>query len=274
MPNVTNITPPRVPVVDPQTGLVTRDWYRFFANLFNITGGGTTQTSITDLLVTPPAAEGTMAYQDSDNVYVTGGYIAPTGGGTGQQTYDIGDTLYASAANTLTRLPKPDINAYFGMGSDGQANWVTPVFGQFSSTVTQTPAAINTAYAVTYNSNGVSNLTTCTSGDSKIYVQRTGLYNVQFSAQLHKVSASVGNIYLWFRLNGIDISNSASKVAIQGSQAETITTVNILTSLRSGDYIQVMWSVSDTNCRLLAAAASAPVPAIPSIITTINQVSA
>jgi hypothetical protein len=274
MPNVTNITPPRVPVVDPQTGLVTRDWYRFFANLFNITGAGTTQTTITDLLVSPPSVVGTMGYQDETNVYITGGYIAPAGGGTGQQTYDVGDTLYASAADTLTRLPKPPINSYLGMGSDGAANWVAPVFGQFSSSVTQIPAVINTAYAATYNTAGFSNEVTYTSGDSKIYVQRTGVYNVQFSTQLHKISGTVGYIYLWFRLNGTDITNSASKIAIQGASAETLATVNLFMALRNGDYVEIMWSVSDTNCRLLASAASSPVPGIPSIITTINQVSA
>jgi hypothetical protein len=274
MANVTNITPPRVPVVDPDTGIITRDWYRFFSNLFNITGAGTTQTTITDLLVTPPSAEGSMAYQDSDNVYVTGGYIAPTGGGTGQQAYDTGDTLYASDTNTLTRLPKPLVNSYLGMGSDGQANWVAPVYGQFSSTATQSPAAINTAYGATYNTNGVTNLTTCASGDSKIYIQRTGVYAIQFSAQLSKTTAAVGNIFLWFRINGINISNSAVKVAVQGSTAETVATATIYTSVRSGDYIEVAWSASSTACRLLAVAASAPVPAIPSIITTVNQISA
>lgn len=263
-----------MPVVDLQTGLITRDWYRFFANLFNITGAGSTQTSITDLLITPPISQGTMSFQDSDNVNITGGYIDPMGGGTGQQSYNTGDTIYASAPNTLTRLPKPDANSYLGMGSDGQANWVVPVFGQFASSATQSAAAINTAYAATYNLAGVSNQVTCTSGDSKIYVERTGLYNVQFSAQLHKSSATVGYIYIWFRINGIDISNSASEFAVQGSQAQMLGTANFLMSLRSGDYVQVMWSVSNTACQLLAAAASSPVPAIPSIITTVTQIAA
>lgn len=274
MPNITNITPPRVPVVDPQTGLVTRDWYRFFANIFTITGAGTTQTSITDLLVSPPTAQGTMGYQDENNVNITGGYIAPIAGGTGQSAYDTGDTLYASSADTLTRLPKPLINSYLGMGTDGAANWVAPVFGQFSSSTTQTFAATNTAYPITYNTAGAGSQVTYTSGDSKIYVERTGVYNVQFSVQTHKTTAAVGNIYVWFRLNGINVSNSASKIAVQGSTAETITTVNIFMSLRSGDYFEIMRSASSTACQLLAVAASGPVPAVPSIISTINQISA
>ena len=58
-PNVilTNITPPRVPLMDPKTGLVSREWYRFFFNLFQLTGNGANYTSLTDLQVGPPVQE-------------------------------------------------------------------------------------------------------------------------------------------------------------------------------------------------------------------------
>ena len=53
--DITNITPPRVPLIDQRTGLISREWYRFFLNLFTLTGGGTNQTSLTDLQIGPPA---------------------------------------------------------------------------------------------------------------------------------------------------------------------------------------------------------------------------
>lgn len=53
MPN--NITAPRVPLTDPNTGLVSREWYRFFLTLFELTGAGQNAMSITDLQVGPPA---------------------------------------------------------------------------------------------------------------------------------------------------------------------------------------------------------------------------
>jgi len=56
-PNLTNITPPRVPLTDERTGLISREWYRFFLNLFNLTGGGSNVTSLTDLQVGPPAPQ-------------------------------------------------------------------------------------------------------------------------------------------------------------------------------------------------------------------------
>ena len=51
---LTNITPPRVPLTDQRTGLISREWYRFFLNLFTLTGGGQNTTSLTDLQVGPP----------------------------------------------------------------------------------------------------------------------------------------------------------------------------------------------------------------------------
>jgi hypothetical protein len=39
-PNATQITPPRVELIDKRTGAVSREWYRWFYSLYNITGGG------------------------------------------------------------------------------------------------------------------------------------------------------------------------------------------------------------------------------------------
>lgn len=55
--DLTNITPPRVPLTDSRTGLISREWYRFFLNLFQLTGGGQNTTSLTDLQVGPPVPQ-------------------------------------------------------------------------------------------------------------------------------------------------------------------------------------------------------------------------
>ena len=38
-PNATQITPPRVPIIDQRTGAVSREWYRWFYSLYNVVGG-------------------------------------------------------------------------------------------------------------------------------------------------------------------------------------------------------------------------------------------
>lgn len=54
MLNVTNIPAPRVSIIDERTGLISREWYRFFLNLFTLVGQGNNQTSLDDLQVGPP----------------------------------------------------------------------------------------------------------------------------------------------------------------------------------------------------------------------------
>jgi|LakMenEpi03Aug12_release.lakeMendotaPanAssembly.Ray.scaffolds.fasta_scaffold117770_2 hypothetical protein len=56
-PNITNITPPRVPLVDSETGLISREWYRFLLNLFVLTGSGTSSATLKDLQVGPPVTD-------------------------------------------------------------------------------------------------------------------------------------------------------------------------------------------------------------------------
>jgi hypothetical protein len=52
--NITNIPAPRVPFIDERTGLMSREWYRFFLNLFVLTGSGGNQTSLDDVQLGPP----------------------------------------------------------------------------------------------------------------------------------------------------------------------------------------------------------------------------
>jgi hypothetical protein len=52
--NLTQIPAIRVPIIDSQTGLMSREWYRFFVNLFDLTGEGSNVTSLADLQVGPP----------------------------------------------------------------------------------------------------------------------------------------------------------------------------------------------------------------------------
>jgi hypothetical protein len=52
--NVTKIPAPRVPLIDERTGYISREWYRFFLNLFDLTGSGSNPTSIDEILIGPP----------------------------------------------------------------------------------------------------------------------------------------------------------------------------------------------------------------------------
>ena len=55
MRNITNIPAPRVAFIDERTGLMSREWYRFFLNLFVLTGSGNSDVTIEDLQKAPIA---------------------------------------------------------------------------------------------------------------------------------------------------------------------------------------------------------------------------
>jgi len=54
MLNVTNIPAPRVPFIDERTGLMAREWYRFFLNLFTLAGNGNNPISLEEVQLGPP----------------------------------------------------------------------------------------------------------------------------------------------------------------------------------------------------------------------------
>ena len=63
--NITNVTPPRVPLTDARTGLISREWYRFFLNMFQLVGQGQNQISLLDVQYGPPG--GTSNPSDTGN---------------------------------------------------------------------------------------------------------------------------------------------------------------------------------------------------------------
>ena len=104
--NITNIPSARVDFIDPRTGLMSREWYRFFLNLFNLTGAGNNPTSLDDLQIGPPSGGGESAFGTVTSVamtvptglVVTGSPI--TSAGTLAVTYGSGYAIPTTAKQT------------------------------------------------------------------------------------------------------------------------------------------------------------------------------
>jgi len=142
-------------------------------------------------------------------------------------------------------------------------------YGSFYDTTTQTATAINTAKAITFNTTDLSHGVYLGTPTSRVYVDTEGIYNFQISVQLDSTVATAEEFYVWFRLNGVDVTNSASQVRVQGNNAEVFVALNFFFNLKAGDYVEVMFSVSNLGVQLLASGAVAPHPGIPSIILTV-----
>ena len=141
--------------------------------------------------------------------------------------------------------------------------------GNFYDTTTQTAAAINTAYAITFNTSDISDGVDLGSPTSMVYVDTEATYNFQFSAQFDNTSGGNHLVYVWYRVNGSDVANSSSQVRLKGTDGELVAAWNFVVKLKAGDYFELMWSVTDTAVQLVAQAAAAPVPAIPSAILSV-----
>ena len=144
-------------------------------------------------------------------------------------------------------------------------------YGSFYSTVTQTAAATSTAYPVTINSTDISEGVYIGTPTSRVYVDRVGTYNFQFSAQLLKSGGGSGNVFIWYRVNGADVANSATIVTLAGSSSAVVAAWNFVVEMNAGDYFELVWSTNNTNCEIHATGASSPVPAVPSVILTVTD---
>jgi hypothetical protein len=274
--NVTNIPAPRTPLTDPVTGLLSREWYRFFLNLFNLTGAGTNPTTLEDLQLGPPFAT-VDEITNSTDIKIQGFATSPSQDALLAQIAELQKQVQAaelSSQGAVMALQAQLAN----LATDVQALAVSPPvtpqlkrarYGSFYDTTTQTGTTINTAKAITFNTTDLSNGVYIGSPTSRIYVDTPGIYNYDTSFQLDKTSGGTGEFYIWFRLNGVDVPNSASQIRIQGNNAEIFSSLNYFFDLNAGDYVEIMFSVSDLSVEVAAFPAVAPVPAIPSIILTV-----
>lgn len=151
-------------------------------------------------------------------------------------------------------------------------NSPTPHASYFDTT-TQTNPVADAVNLFTYNSVETEFQITRGTPTSKIFVANTGVYNFQFSAQLDKTGGSATDVYIWCRINGVNVPNSCIKVVIDGPNNEIVPAWNFVLVLEAGDYFELAWQSADTDVIILEQAAVSNYPEIPSIIMTVTWVS-
>lgn len=146
-------------------------------------------------------------------------------------------------------------------------------YGSWFSTQDQTPAVINTAYAITVNNTDYEEGIKVVDG-SKFTVDLDATYNFQFSLQLHSTGGggSGHTVQIWLRKNGSNVANSATRIDVPTNNPYQVAAWNFFIKLEKDDYIQLMWSSGNANMAIEANTATPPAPAIPSVIATMNQI--
>ena len=154
------------------------------------------------------------------------------------------------------------------------ANFTT----QASGTYTFRPWGYQGTYSVS-PSQTVSTTTITGIANSKITVQESGVYNIQFSAQFTNTSNQIHDVDIWFAKNDLLVPASNSIYSIPNSHGgidgHMIAALNYVIALEAGDYVEILWHTSNSSVFIEAIdAQTSPVrPATPSVIVTVTFVS-
>lgn len=246
-PDITNIPAPRVAFIDPRTGLMAREWYLFFLNLY-VSSGGTSNLNLSALQMAPGPQDITaLLTQASDDAQPPAGNDAALAA-LAQQVQDL----------ALAPARHPEVQQLR--------------YGAFHDMTRQTAALADTAYAVTFDTTDSVFGTYVGSPTSRIYVDAAGVYNFQFSAQVDKTSGGAGMVYFWPKVDNADIPESMSHLRIKDNDSELIAAWNFVLPMKAGGYFELMWATSATDVILETFAATAFGPSTPSVILTVTQV--
>jgi hypothetical protein len=148
-------------------------------------------------------------------------------------------------------------------------------YGGWQDTTTQTAAAADTAYVITFDTADVTDGVTLVSA-SQITVPMPGVYNLQWSGQFVNTDSQIHDVDIWLRKNGTDIPGTNGRVSVPNRHGSIDGSVlpawNYFLDLNANDYIQLMWATTSTTVSLQYTAAASPHPATASVIVTINRI--
>jgi hypothetical protein len=236
----------------------------------------------------PAGPVGAIQYNSGGNLF--GGTANVTVSGTGISVVGniTGGNLTMSGISNLSSNTNVKItggSAGQSLTTDGTGNlsWttvatVTPAYGQFWSNISQTVVSANTEYLFSFNNADVNSNVVLGTGasNSQIIINQTGIYNIQFSAQVDKAlgGGTTASARIWFKKNGNAVPDSAGFVTLD-QNLQVVQTWNILANVASvGDYYEIAYAASANVFSFPTIAGNATIgsPASPSIIVTVTPV--
>ena len=149
-------------------------------------------------------------------------------------------------------------------------------YGAFQSTVDQTAAVINTAYAMTLNTTDYANGVSVAS-NSRITVADAGIWNLQWSGQFENTDSQDHDARVWLKINGTVVTGSTGFFAVPSKHGSvnghTLVGWNYFLSLNTNDYVELWWETDSTQVSIQAYAAAGNYPSTASVIATMSFVS-
>ena len=150
-------------------------------------------------------------------------------------------------------------------------------WGMFYDTSRQI-TSVNTATPINWNFAAASNTATINAGTSgqptRLTIQGAGIYKVYFKLQFIKSDATTDEISIWIRKNSAAYPNTHQIYTINGGSIKNSLTGNYFLEMGERDYIELYYSVKNTNSILMSSPAlSSPSrPFIPAAYLMIEKI--
>ena len=158
---------------------------------------------------------------------------------------------------------------------------VTRPYGAWQDMVTQSAPADDTGVPMIYRTidfeNGISVVPDNNRRLTKVLFTKTGIYNLQFSAQFQNTDNTEQDVSIWLRKNNVDVPGTSGYTSIPKSRGintpgHSVVGWNYYIDANPGDFYQLIWSTTDrTKVTMQYYAAGDPPPATASIILTVHQ---
>ena len=156
------------------------------------------------------------------------------------------------------------------------SKYLNAPYGAFQSTVDQTAASANTAYAMTLNTTDYANGVSVAS-NSRITVVDDGIWNLQWSGQFENTDSQDHDVRVWLKINGTVVVGSTGFFAVPSKHGSVnghaLVGWNYFLSLNANDYVELWWETDSTLVTIQTYAASGSYPSTASLIATISFVS-
>jgi len=178
-----------------------------------------------------------------------------------------------SALNNYFRKVTSVLGSLFGPKG---GKFMNNPHGAFQSTVDQTAAVINTAYAMTLNTTDYANGVSVAS-NSRITVADAGIWNLQWSGQFENTDSQDHDVRVWLKINGTVVTGSTGFFAVPSKHGSVnghaLVGWNYFLSLNANDYVELWWETDSTMVTIQTYAASGNYPSTASLIATMTFVS-
>jgi len=127
----------------------------------------------------------------------------------------------------------------------------------------------NVSQSFSFNSPDGSSGISLVSG-SRITFSHSGVYNIQYSAQLYTQTGAT--VHIWFKETGSNIPETGTRIGPTTNGDYLAPSRNFVRYYPSGSYVELAWQSDQSNTQFPYIAATGNIPSCPAIMVEVTQV--